>query len=156
MIRPATPADVPLVLELIAELARYEKLEHQLELDADRVREHLFGRDPAAFAWIAMHEGAPVGFALFFHNFSTFLGRPGIHLEDLFVRPEHRGEGHGLALLRTVARAAIDAGCPRLGWNVLDWNELAIGFYQAHGAEVLPDWRSCRLTGDALRRMATG
>lgn len=154
MIRPATPADVPHILHCIRELARYERLEHECEPDAVRLREHLFGRAPVAFALIAEHGDLPVGFALCFATYSTFKTRTCLHLEDLFVLPEHRGAGHGLALLRAVAKEAVRRGCPRLDWNVLDWNEPAIGFYRAQGAEVLPDWRTCRLAGAALQQMA--
>ncbi|MGE3174355.1 MAG: N-acetyltransferase family protein [Planctomycetota bacterium] len=154
MIRPAVAADVPTLLELITGLARYERLEHELDLDRERLHRHLFGAAPAAFALIAEDHGAAVGFALCLPTFSTFKCAPCLHLEDLFVLPEHRGRGHGLRLLRAVAAAAEQRGCPRLDWNVLDWNAPAIDFYRAQGAELLPDWRTCRLTGAALRRMA--
>lgn len=154
MIRPAVATDVPHILHCIRELARYERLEHECDLDAARLREHLFGEAPVAFALIAEQQGVPVGFALCFPTYSTFKTRACLHLEDLFVLPEHRGGGHGLALLRAVAHEAVRRGCPRLGWNVLDWNEPAIGFYRAQGAELLPDWRTCRLAGAALAQMA--
>jgi len=153
MIRPATAADVPHLLRCIRELARYERLEHQLDLDGERLRADLFGPRPVCAALIAEDGGQPIGFALFFTTYSTFRTRACMHLEDLFVLPEHRGHGHGLALLRAVAAEAVRRGCPRLDWNVLDWNEPAIGFYRAQGAEVLPDWRTCRLHGLALARL---
>ena len=154
MIRKATENDVPHLAHCIRELARYERLEHELEVDEGRLAEHLFGARPAVSAFVAEADGVPVGFALFFATFSTFKTRSCLYLEDLFVLPQHRGAGHGLALLRAVAAEAVRRGCPRLDWNVLDWNESAIGFYRAHGAEVLSDWRTCRLQGAALARMA--
>lgn len=154
MIRPAVPGDVPHILHCIRELARYERLEHECDLDAGRVHEHLFGPQPIALAWIAEARGQPVGFALAFLTYSTFKTRACMHLEDLFVLPAHRGGGHGLALLRAVAAAAVRRGCPRLDWNVLDWNEPAIGFYRRQGAMLLPDWRVCRLEGEALAKLA--
>jgi GNAT superfamily N-acetyltransferase len=153
-IRPATPADVPLIATLIRELARYERLEHQVALDEGRLHRHLFGPVPACGALIAEADGEAAGFALFFASYSTFLTEVCLHLEDLFVLPRHRGRGLGLALLRAVAAVAVERGCPRLDWQVLDWNELAIGFYARQGARLLPDWRTCRLDGDALARCA--
>jgi len=155
MIRRATPDDIGHILHCIRELARYERLEHECELDAARLREHLFGARPVAWALVAEHSGQRVGFALCFATFSTFKTRACMHLEDLFVLPEHRGQGLGLQLLRACAAEAVRQGCPRLDWNVLDWNEPAIGFYRAQGADVLPDWRTCRLQGAALQAMAT-
>ncbi len=157
MIRPARPDDLPSILHFIRELARYEKLEDQLDLDGERLRAHLFGPGAPCFAFLAeAADGVPVGFALCFQAYSTFKTRPFVHLEDLFVLPEHRGTGHGLGLLRAVAAAAVARGAPRLEWAVLDWNEPAIGFYRRHGATVLPDWRVCRVTGEALRALAGG
>lgn len=156
MIRPAAPADVPHLLDCIRGLARYEHLEHELDLDGARLGQHLFGDAPACGAFVAETDGRVVGFALFFQTYSTFKSRPCLWLEDLFVQPDQRGHGHGLMLLRAVAQEAVRRGCPRLDWNVLDWNEPAIGFYRAQGAEVLPDWRTCRLAGAALRAMAQG
>jgi GNAT superfamily N-acetyltransferase len=156
MIRPATEDDVPHLIECIRGLARYERLEHQLDLDPERLRAHLFGPTPACHAFVAEQDGQPVGFALYFASYSTFETRPCLYLEDLFVQPERRGEGHGLALLRAVAAEAVRRGCPRLDWNVLDWNRPAIDFYTARGAELLPDWRTCRLQGRALLDMARG
>ncbi|MBL9078155.1 MAG: GNAT family N-acetyltransferase [Planctomycetes bacterium] len=153
-VRVAGPADAASVARFIRELARYERLEHQLDLDEARLREHLAGPQPACSALLAELAGQPVGFALFFASYSTFRTRPCLWLEDLFVLPEHRGRGIGLQLLRAVAGIAVARGCPRLDWNVLDWNTSAIGFYERHGARVLPDWRTCRLDGDALSRLA--
>ena len=154
MIRRAEPGDLPHILRCIRELARYERLEDQLDLDEERIYGHLFGEAPIVSALIAEHLAERVGFALFFTSFSTFKTRPCLHLEDLVVLPEHRGRGHGLQLLAAVAAQAQRLGCARLTWNVLDWNEPAIGFYRARGASVLPDWRTCHLTGDALARLA--
>lgn len=159
MIRRATPVDVPLLLRCIRELARYEKLEHELELDAARLHAALFGASAATFAFVAEEQDGdggsqPVGFALGFATFSTFKTRSCLHLEDLFVLAEHRGKGHGLSLLRAVAGEAVRLCCARLQWNVLDWNVSAIGFYEAQGARLLTDWRICRVDGDALATMA--
>jgi GNAT superfamily N-acetyltransferase len=153
-LRPATPSDVPAILGFIRELAAYEKLEHQVVATEPLLAEHLFGPRPAAEVVIAEHGGRAVGFALFFRNFSTFLGRPGLFLEDLYVQPHARGLGIGRALLRHLAGLAVERGCGRLDWNVLDWNAPAIGFYQKLGAEVLPDWRTCRVAGEALKALA--
>ncbi len=154
MIRPATPADVPAVARLIRGLAEYERLGDAVELDEDRLREHLFGPRPFAEVLLAEDAGEVVGFALFFPSYSTFLTRPGLFLEDLFVVPERRRAGHGKALLAAVARRAVERGCGRLEWAVLDWNEPAIGFYRRLGAAPLDDWTGFRLTGDALRAVA--
>jgi GNAT superfamily N-acetyltransferase len=154
MIRPATTADLPAICQLIWDLAHFEHLTHQMALDENRLRQHLFGPRPYAEVLLAEEAGAVVGFALFFHNYSTFLGRPGIFVEDLFVKPEHRRKGHGKALLRTVARLAVQRGCGRLEWAVLDWNVQAIGFYQSLKAESLQEWGLFRLTGDALAALA--
>lgn len=153
-LRPATPGDVEQILAFIRELAAYEKLEHQVVATAPELSRHLFGDRPAAEVVIAELEAVPVGFALFFQNFSTFLGRPGLFLEDLYVQPQARGKGIGKALLVHLARLAVERGAGRLDWNVLDWNEPAIGFYQRLGATVLPDWRTCRLSGESLARLA--
>jgi GNAT superfamily N-acetyltransferase len=153
-IRPARREDLPVVHALIRALADFEKLSHlcvATESDLDRA---LFGTRPAAEVLIAWKDDVPAGFALFYHNFSTFLGRRGLWLEDLFVQPSHRREGCGLALLQTLARIAHDRGCGRFEWSVLDWNTPAIGFYQALGATVLPDWRISRVTGSALEQLA--
>ena len=153
-IRPATEVDVPVIREFILALARYERLEHEVTADEARLRSVLFGPRPAAEVLLATEGGTPVGFAVFFHNFSTFLGKPGLHLEDLFVLPEARGRGHGKALLRHLARVAVERGCGRFEWTVLDWNAPSIAFYRSQGADVLPDWRICRVAGDALTRLA--
>jgi GNAT superfamily N-acetyltransferase len=155
MIRRAQPSDLDTVVALIGELAEYEHLAHEVVLDRDELAGHLFGPRPYAEVLIAdADDGTAVGFALFFHNFSTFLGRPGIHLEDLFVRPEHRGAGHGIALLRELGRIARDRGCGRIEWNVLDWNEPSIAFYRSLGARPMEEWLLYRLTGDAMAALA--
>lgn len=154
MVRAAGPEDVPTIAALIRALAEYERLAHEVVLDEGQLRAHLFGPRPYAEVILAEDEGDVVGFALFFHNFSTFLGKPGIYLEDLFVRPEHRGAGHGKALLAHVARLAVERGCGRLEWSVLDWNEPSIGFYRSLGAIAMDDWTTYRLTGESLMRLA--
>jgi GNAT superfamily N-acetyltransferase len=154
-IRPAVPSDLDTVVELIGALADYERLAHEVVLDPDVLAGHLFGPQPYAEVLIAEDDdGSAVGFALFFHSFSTFLGRPGIHLEDLFVRPEHRGAGHGRALLRELGRIARDRRCGRIEWNVLDWNEPSIAFYGSLGAVPMEQWLLYRLTGDAMDALA--
>ena len=155
-IRPATTADVPLVLGFIRELASYEHLEHEVVATEADVRAALFGPRPYAEVVFACLDGAPVGFALFFPNFSTFLGKPGIYLEDLFVRPAARGRGVGRQLLTWLARATLERGCARLDWAVLDWNEPSIGFYRSLGAVPQNDWTTYRVTGAALERLARG
>ena len=152
-ITPATPPDVPLLLALIRALAEYEHLSDQVSATEDRLRESLFGPHPAAEAVIGRLDGQPVAFALFFQTYSTFLGRPGVYLEDIFVKPECRGRGLGEALLRHLARVAVERECGRFEWAVLDWNAPAIGFYRKLGAEVLADWRICRVAGEALARL---
>jgi GNAT superfamily N-acetyltransferase len=154
MIRAATAADTPAIAALIRALADYERLSHVVVLDEGRLREYLFGPRPFAEVLLAEEGGEIVGFALFFHNFSTFLGRPGVYLEDLFVRPEHRGRGHGKALLAAVARVAVARNCGRVEWAVLDWNEPALRFYRSLGAAPLDDWTLYRLTGDPLQALA--
>jgi GNAT superfamily N-acetyltransferase len=154
-ISPAAPADVPIIRQLIHELATYEREpESATATDAD-LQAALFGDHPAAEVLMARVDGEAVGFALFFHNFSTWTGRRGIYLEDLFVRPSARGLGAGRVLLETLAQIAKARGCARMDWAVLDWNDLAIGFYQRIGARRLDDWRIFRLTGEALDRLAT-
>jgi GNAT superfamily N-acetyltransferase len=153
-IRAATSTDVPVIAELIRGLARYEKLEHEVVMTEDLLADGLFGERPYAEVVLAVDEDRPVGFALFFHNFSTFLGRPGIYLEDLFVIPEERGSGIGRALLEHLARLAVDRGCGRLEWAVLDWNRDAIAFYERLGARPNSDWTVYRLTGKALTSLA--
>ena len=155
-IRFATAEDTPLILSLIRELAEYEKLSHEVVADEETLRGSLFGERPYAQVLMASVDGESVGFALFFHNFSTFLGKPGIYLEDLYVRPAYRGSGAGRALLSRLAQLAVERSCGRLEWWVLDWNEPSIGFYEKLGAEAMDDWTVYRLTGEALRRMASG
>jgi GNAT superfamily N-acetyltransferase len=154
MIRPATPADTPAIVALIRGLADYEHLSHLVRLDEDRLRTHLFGPRPFADVLLAEEVNEVAGYALFFHNYSTFLGQPGIYLEDLFVRPEYRGRGHGKALLIAVARLAVERGCGRLEWAVLDWNEPALRFYRSLGALPLNDWTLYQLSGEALQNIA--
>lgn len=152
-IRPATRADLPLIGELIRALAEYEKLAHEVRFEPEVMGEKLFGPRPYAEVVIGEIDGLAMGFALFFHNFSTFEGRPGIYLEDLFVRPEARGSGLGKALLSHLAMLAVERDCARLEWSVLDWNSPAIGFYQALGARAMDDWTVMRMDGDALARL---
>jgi GNAT superfamily N-acetyltransferase len=158
MIRPARPEDVPVVLSLVRQLARYEKLEHEVVGTEEQLRALLFGPRPYAEALLAQEEegGAVAGFALFFHNVSTFLCKPGLYLEDLFVVPERRRRGWGTKLLRELARIAVARGCGRFEWAVLDWNEPAIAFYRSLGAVKMDDWRICRMAGDALTALARG
>jgi GNAT superfamily N-acetyltransferase len=155
MIRQATPDDVPTICQLIRALADYERLSDAVVLREEDVRSHLFGPRPYAEVLIAEEAGEVFGFALFFHNYSTFRGKPGIYLEDLFVKPEHRSQGHGKALLVAVARLAVERGCARLEWSVLNWNEPAIEFYKALGATPLDEWTVYRLTGEALQEAAS-
>ena len=150
-IRPAAPGDVADIARLIAGLAEYEKLSSECRTDENLLREHLFGEKSYAEVLMAEMDGLAVGMALFFHNYSTFLSKPGIHLEDLFVDPEHRGKGIGKALLQRLTEIAADRGCARVEWMVLDWNEPAIEFYKgAFGAEIVGDWRLCRLTEERM------
>ena len=153
MIRSARKDDVPIIAGLIRELSEYEKLSAEVVLKEADLETHLFGPRPFAEVLIAEREGMPVGFALFFHNFSTFLARPGIYLEDLFVKPAFRGEGHGRALFQAVAKLATERDCGRLEWAVLDWNEPAIRFYESFGAVGLKDWTVFRLAGEALETL---
>ncbi len=150
MIRPAIPEDTKTIARLISGLAEYEKLSHEVHLDESRPQEHLFGPRPFAEVLLAEEKREVVGFALFFHNYSTFEGRPGSYLEDLFVEPEHRGQGHGKALLVELARLAVERGCGRVEWVVLNWNEPAIQFYRSIGAVPMDDWRTYRIDGDAM------
>jgi GNAT superfamily N-acetyltransferase len=152
-IRPARPADLPLIARLIRELAAYEKLVDEVRFDEALLGEHLFGTRPHAEVVIGEIDGIPQGFALFFHNFSTFEGRPGIYLEDLYVRTEARGSGLGKALLAHLAALATERGCARLEWSVLDWNEPAIGFYKRLGARAMDEWTVMRLDGADLARL---
>ncbi|HKX93633.1 MAG TPA: GNAT family N-acetyltransferase [Methylibium sp.] len=153
-LRAAEPRDLPELVRLIGALAEYEHLAHLLRATPEALGTQLFGPRPAAEAMVAEVDGAVVGFALWFTSFSTFLCRPGIWLEDLFVLPEHRGRGLGKTMLRRLAALAVERGCGRFEWSVLDWNAPAIRFYEAMGAALLPDWRICRVTGDALTRLA--
>jgi GNAT superfamily N-acetyltransferase len=153
-IAPATPAEIPQLLAMIRALAEYERLSHLCVATEPNLAEALFGPRRAAEVLLAREGALPVGFALFFHNFSTFLGRKGLYLEDLFVRPPFRRRGYGRALLVHLARIAVERECGRFEWAVLDWNAAAIGFYESLGAAVLPDWRITRITGPALSRLA--
>ena len=153
-IRRAHPGEAGLVLSFIRELAEYEKLSHEVEATEEQLRSTLFGAVRLAEVLIGSSDGLPAGFALFFHNYSTFLGQPGIYLEDLFVKPEFRGHGYGKALLVRLAQIARDRNCGRVEWAVLNWNEPAIAFYKSLGAVMLDDWTLCRVTGPALTRLA--
>lgn len=153
-IRPATTTDVPLILDFIRGLAVYEKLAHEVVATETTLRETLFGATPAAQVVIAEVDGQSAGFALYFFNYSTFLAKPGLYLEDLFVKPEFRGAGTGKALLLHLAKIANARGCGRMEWSVLDWNEPAIKFYEALGVRRMQEWQICRLTGPALARYA--
>ena len=153
-LRFATADDVGLILEFIQQLAAYENLLDEIVTDEDQLRQSLFGERRVAEVVIAAYDGEPAGFALFFHNFSTFLGRPGIYVEDLFVIPSLRGRGIGKILLSFLARLAVERGCGRLEWWVLDWNEPAIRFYERLGAQAMDEWTVFRVTGDALEDLA--
>jgi GNAT superfamily N-acetyltransferase len=152
---PAHAGDAAIILHMIKGLAEYEQLSHEVTATEADLRASLFGPRPAAEVVLAYVGDVPVGFALFFHNFSTFLGRAGLYLEDLFVVPEWRGKSVGRQLLGHVAAIAVQRHCGRMEWSVLDWNESAIGFYRSLGAHVMDEWRICRLTGDALHRAAS-
>ena len=152
-IRPAERADVPLVAGLIRQLARFEKLEHEVVLTEELLDAGLFGARPYAEAVMAEQDGEAIGFALFFHTFSTFLARPGLYLEDLFVLPDHRGHGVGRALLAHLAQLALERGCGRLEWAVLNWNQEAIRFYERMGARPNSEWTVYRLAGEALQAL---
>lgn len=153
-IRPAREPDLDLIIGFIRALAAYERLAAEVRLDRDVLATHLFGTAPKAEVLIAERESTPVGFALFFHNFSTFEGRPGIYLEDLFVTPEARGSGAGKALLAALATLALERGCARLEWSVLDWNTPAIDFYRSLGAKSMDEWTINRVEGAALSALA--
>ena len=155
-IRAATPEDFDLVADFIRKLADYEKLLHEVRFDPQTLRRHLFGERPAAEVIIGEIDGAPKGFALFFQTFSTFEGRPGIYLEDLFVEPDARGSGLGRALLSKLASLVVERGGARLEWSVLDWNELGKGFYRSIGAASVDGWERWRVEGDALGKLAGG
>ena len=154
-IRPARVEDVPLILELIRDLATYERAPKEVTATEEQLVAVLFGEKPVAEVLLAFKGKSPVGFAVFFHNFSTWLGRPGLYLEDLFVKPKNRGKGYGRALLVDLAKIARDRGCGRMEWAVLNWNEPAIKFYRALGAKPLDEWTVFRLTRDGIAELAT-
>jgi GNAT superfamily N-acetyltransferase len=153
-IRPASEEDVPLILSFIKELAEYERLSHEVSVTEELLRFHLFGERREAEVVIGQHADEPAGFALFFHNFSTFLGRPGIYLEDLYVKPAFRGNGIGRTMLVYLAGLARERDCGRLEWSVLDWNKPAIGLYRGIGAVPMDDWTVYRVAGEALQKLA--
>ena len=153
-IRSARVTDVPIILQLIRDLASYERAPNDVTANEEQLVDVLFGKKPAAEVLLAFENETPVGFAVFFHNFSTWLGRPGLYLEDLFVKPEKRGKGYGHALLVDLAKIARDRGCGRMEWAVLDWNEPAIEFYRALGAKPMDEWTVFRLTRDGIARLA--
>jgi len=153
-LRRAEPRDVNAIVALIGELAEFEQLTHLVVVTPESLMPHLFGERAVVECVVGEADGQVVAFALFFTNFSTFLGKPGLYLEDLYVRPAHRRTGLGKALLEHLGALAVERGCGRFEWSVLDWNQRAIDFYQGMGAAVLPDWRICRITGDALARFA--
>lgn len=155
-VRPATPGDVPFILGVITELAHYERLAHLLEVTPERLHDALFGPRPQAEALVACSGDWPIGYSFFWSTWSTFLGRPGIWIEDLAVTAAWRRRGAGTALLRAVAALAVERGCARLEWSVLDWNAPALALYQALGAEAQAEWTTQRVTGDALLRLARG
>src|SRR5438309_9049675 len=154
IIRPASMADVPIILELIRALATYERAPNEVTATEDQLVDVLFGKKPAAEVLLAFEDDLPIGFAVFFHNFSTWLGRPGLYLEDLFVKPEKRGKGYGRALLVELAKIARDRGCGRMEWAVLNWNEPAIKFYRALGAKPMDEWTVFRLTPEEIAKLA--
>ncbi|MCX7595168.1 MAG: GNAT family N-acetyltransferase [Fischerella sp.] len=156
ILRFAEPSDCSALFGLVQALAEYEKLSHAVTGNPLALKEHLFGSPKYAEAILAEYAGQAVGFALFFHNYSTFLTKPGIYLEDIFVLPEYRHQGIGKALLIKLAQIAVERDCGRLEWSVLDWNEPAQKFYRSIGASILPDWRICRLTGEALTKLGNG
>ena len=153
-IRPAQPGDVAHIHAMIVELAVFEKLEHMVVATEALLHEALFGARPSCEAIVGEENGEVVTFALFFHNFSTFLTKKGLYLEDLYVKQAHRGKGYGTQVLQRLAQIAVERGCGRFEWSVLDWNTPAIDFYKAMGADVLPDWRICRVTGERLTALA--
>jgi len=155
-LRDAVPADAPLILQYIRELAEYERAPEQAVATEADILAHGFGDHPLIHVVMAEWQGQPAGFALWFFNFSTWEGRPGLYLEDLFIRPEFRGHGIGKALLKRLARIALDRGCARYVWQVLDWNTPSLDFYEAQGAQVLREWLTCRVEGEALEKLAEG
>ena len=156
LLRAAEPRDLRAIVGLIRELADFERLSHLVQVTPERLQPHLFGERPVAECLVGEVQGQVVAFALYFTNFSTFLAKPGLYLEDLYVQPAHRGSGLGKALLTRLAGIAAERGYGRFEWSVLDWNENAIRFYQRMGATVMPDWRICRITGEALAAYAPG
>lgn len=153
-IRPAQASDVPAIFQMIHELAVFEHLEHLMTASETMLYDGLFGAHPACEALVGTEDGTPLAFALYFHSFSTFVGRKGLYLEDLYVKPDARGKGYGRQMLTALARLALERGCGRFEWSVLDWNKNAIAFYRNVGADVMPDWRICRITGSALTDLA--
>ena len=153
-IRPATIVDVPIILQLIRDLATYERAPSEVAATEEQLVDVLFGERPVAEVLLAFEDEMPIGFAVFFHNFSTWVGRPGLYLEDLFVKPEARGKGYGRALLIHLAKIARDRGCGRMEWAVLDWNEPAIQFYKKIGAVPMKEWRIFRMTSDGIAKLA--
>ncbi|MBD8658162.1 GNAT family N-acetyltransferase [Oxalobacteraceae sp. CFBP 13730] len=153
-IRPARPSDVAHIHAMIVELAVFEKLEHMVVATEALLHEGLFGAHPSCEAIVGEENGEVVTFALFFHNFSTFLTKKGLYLEDLYVKQAHRGKNIGTRMLQRLAQLAVERGCGRFEWSVLDWNEPAINFYKAMGADVMPEWRICRVTGESLTALA--
>lgn len=153
-IRPASADDVAAIFDMIFELAVFEKLDHLVSANESMLHDSLFGPHPACEALVGTEHGKPVTFALFFHNFSTFLCRKGLYLEDLYVQPAARGKGYGRQMLGALAQLALERGCGRFEWSVLDWNDNAINFYKSVGADVMPDWRICRVTGSALTTLS--
>jgi len=153
-IRPATIVDVPIILQLIRDLATYERAPNEVRATETQLTDVLFGEKPVAEVLLAFEDEMPIGFAVFFHNFSTWLGKPGLYLEDLFVKPEVRGKGYGRALLIHLAKIARDRSCGRMEWAVLDWNEPAIQFYKKIGAQPLDEWQIFRLTRDGIAKLA--
>ncbi len=153
-LRPASDRDAGAIVGLIRELAEFELLSHLVKVTPESLQQHLFGERPVAEAVVAEVDGSVVGFALFFTNFSTFLGQPGLYLEDLYVQPAHRQSGIGKALLQHLGALAVERGCGRFEWSVLDWNADAIAFYKKMGADVMPEWRICRIAGEALQAYA--
>ena len=153
-IKQATERDIPLIVRFIQQLAEYERLSKEAVMTEDLLRESLFGERPVAEVVIGYYEDKPVAFAVFFHNFSTFLGKPGLYLEDLFVIPEMRGKGFGRSMLVYLAKLACERNCGRFEWSVLDWNETAIGFYKKLGAVPMSEWTVFRMTGEAIERLA--